>query len=298
MREEIKESEKNDPRASQEAMGAKEQQVERGRGEVLRASELKRVSLRLTERDYAIFRFLLDQKFSSLETLYFRFFDQRKSANEPLPPQLFVARQRLGILRRAGLLFTEKVYSEARSLYLLSTLGYQAFQGRFPEDAYSTPIQSVDFRNYEHDKGVNYCRVAIERGGKSWKWFSERRLRMHGFKTEECRMELPKTLVPDGLFISSKGERVAFELETSPRKKSRYARKVSEYLRVMRGEDPLIHKVLFVAGSPRIYQDLKSVISDEAPRDSRWILEGYAHFLGRLFPEGSVPVIRGAGDQS
>src|SRR3974377_1995412 len=65
---------------------------------------------RLQERDYDIFGFLLDQKFASLEALYFRFFDARKSPTDPLPRNLFVARQRLGILRRAGFFFSLRGY--------------------------------------------------------------------------------------------------------------------------------------------------------------------------------------------
>ena len=235
---------------------------------------------RLTERDYDIFGFLLDQKFASLEALYFRFFDARKLATDPLPRHLFVARQRLGILARAGLLTTQRVYSEPKSLYLLPPQGFHAFRMRRDLDAYASPIREVDFRNYEHDAAVTYCRVAIERQHKAMKWYCERRLRMQGFSCEGVRAELPEAIVPDAIFISSKGERIAFELEYTQRKKSRYEAKVSEYESVMYGSRPLIHKVLFVGGNERVYRDLKSVL-DGHP--SFW-LESYGHFLGRLFP--------------
>ena len=75
---------------------------------------VKGPGFRLTARDYQIFGFLLDQKFASLEALYFRFFDGRKAPTDPLPENLYVARQRLGILKRAGLLLTERVYSDPR----------------------------------------------------------------------------------------------------------------------------------------------------------------------------------------
>lgn len=45
---------------------------------------------------------MLDQKFASLEQLYFRFFDARKAVSEPLPPNLHVTRQRLQVLKRGG----------------------------------------------------------------------------------------------------------------------------------------------------------------------------------------------------
>src|ERR1035437_5652472 len=93
-------------------------------GSVAGVNAVKRViadkagpGFRLTERDYDIFGFLLDQKFASLEALYFRFFDARPAATDPLPENLYVARQRLGILKRAGLVSTERVYSDPKSLF-------------------------------------------------------------------------------------------------------------------------------------------------------------------------------------
>lgn len=245
---------------------------------------VKGPGFRLTARDYQIFGFLLDQKFASLEALYFRFFDGRKAPTDPLPENLYVARQRLGILKRAGLLLTERVYSDPKSLYLLTQLGHHVFKMRQDQDAYAGPVQSVDFRNYEHDTAVTYCRVAIERMGKSMRWFSERRLRMQGFEVPGIERELPKSIVPDGIFVSSKGERIAFELEYTHRKKSRYEWKVSEYETVMGGSRPLIHRVLFVAGNERVHRDLKDVL----PQEPSFWLESYAHFLGRLFPPSHV----------
>ena len=243
------------------------------------------VGFRLTDRDYDIFGFLLDQKFASLEALYFRFFDARQSPTAELPDHLRVARQRLGILKRAGLVTDERVYSDPKSLMLLTEAGHHVFKMRRDEDAYALPVASVDFRNYEHDQAVNYCRVAIERMGKSMRWYSERRLRMQGFKVPGVDVRLPKGIVPDAIFISSKGERVAFELEYTHRKKSRYQAKVSEYQSVMGGSQPLIHRVLFVGGNERVYRDLKEVLP--AGSTAFW-LESYAHFLGRLFPPSHV----------
>lgn len=101
------------------------ERVEEGRG----AQAGSRANFRLTDRDVEILGFLLDQKFASLEQLYFRFFDARKAVSEPLPPNLHVTRQRLQVLKRAGLVTSQRVFSEPRSLYLLSPFGYQIFAG-------------------------------------------------------------------------------------------------------------------------------------------------------------------------
>jgi hypothetical protein len=65
--------------------------------------QTKSCGFRLTERDVELLGFLLDQKFASLEQLYFRFFDVRRKVTDELPQNLFVTRQRLQVLRRARL---------------------------------------------------------------------------------------------------------------------------------------------------------------------------------------------------
>jgi hypothetical protein len=249
---------------------------------LLTAKPKKKLSFRLTERDVDILGFLLDQKFGSLEQLYFRFFDARQNVSDPLPPSLQVTRQRLSLLRQAGLISTVRVYSEAKSLYLLTNQGSQVFQGKRPLDAFTSPMKSVDFRNFEHDTKVNDCRVAIERTGKVMKWLPERRLRMKGFESEYSWSSLPKEIVPDGIFISSKGERIAFEIETSPRSKRRYELKRDEFLSVMGGPSPLIHRVIWVGSVERILSDLRETVQGR----KEFVVESYGHFLSKLWPNG------------
>lgn len=204
--------------------------------------------MRLTKRDGEIFRFLLDQKFASLEAIYFRFFDRRRHPSDPLPPQLFVTRQRLGLLQKEGLLTTNRVYTESKSLYLLGNKGYQYLKEFSPEPPYAIPIKSVDFRNYVHDLRVTYCRIALERARRAFQWFCERRIRMKGYEVKGDK--LPETVIPDGIFLSSKGQSFVFELESSDRKASRFEHKASEYRSlVSRG---FIDRVLWIACDPLI----------------------------------------------
>jgi hypothetical protein len=271
-------------RAGEEAVRLEDE----GRSELLGSRKRDRrgkgdaLNFRLTLRDIEILGFLLDQKFASLEQLYFRFFDVREKVTDPLPSNLFVTRQRLQILRRAGLVSTERVYSEAKSLYLLTAQGFQVFQSKRPHDAYATAIRQIDFRNYEHDTKVNDCRIAIERTGKIMKWVSERKIRMKGFESQFSNSELPDEIVPDGIFISSKGERIAFEIEVSPRKKARYLDKKHAFQGIMGGVSPLIHKVFWVGFTPRIVSDIRETVG----HDENFLVESYGHFLAKLWPKG------------
>jgi hypothetical protein len=242
----------------------------------------KAKSFRLTDRDFEIFAFLLEQKFASLEQIYFRFFDARVKVTDPMPAGLHVTRQRLQILKRNGFIKSEKVYSEARSLYLLTGLGVTALRAKKPHLADLKVINQIDFRNYDHDTKVNDCRIAIERTGKIIRWLPERKLRAQGFESDFSWDELPSELVPDGIFITSKGERVAFEIETTPRKKSRYEEKLLGFRSVMLGSKPLIHRVIWVGYTDRVYGDLKDVASGT----DGFMVESYSHFLSKLWPRG------------
>ncbi len=242
----------------------------------------KSLGFRLTERDISIFSFLLDQKFASLEQIYFMFFDIRKSVDDPLPKGFFVTRQRLQILRKAGLISTQKVYTESKSVYLLSPLGFKIIESRRPNDAYAPPVKKVDFRNYEHDTRVNDCRIALERSGRVMKWLSDRRLKMEGFSSQFSNQNLPKSVVPDGVFISKKGKRVIFEIEASTRKKKRYQDKYWDFRSVMMERDSLIHHVIWVGATPTIKRSLLSIAGD----NESFSVESYLYFLNNFWPDG------------
>jgi hypothetical protein len=240
------------------------------------------LAFRLTERDLEILSFLLDQKFASLEQIYFRHFDVRKSSSEVMPKGLHVTRQRLQVLKKAGLITTERVFSESRSLYLITLFGFQTLQSKRPLDAFAKPTTSVDFRNYEHDTKVNDCRIALERAGQVMKWISERRVRLEGFKSQFADEELPEQIVPDGVFVSSKGNRIAFEIECSHREKRRFVQKKETYESVMRGPEPLFLKVIWVYVTEPIQTQLRDVIDG----DQRFVLMPYSHYLEKLWPNG------------
>lgn len=213
--------------------------------------------LRLTKRDEDIMVFLLDQKFATIEAVYFRFFDKRTNPELPLPPGFYTTRQRLLLLQKHGFVKTARVYTESKSLFLLGSRGYKILQARGL--TYGPQIQTVDFRQYEHDLKVTYCRIALENQGKAVRWYSERRIRMKGFPIDGKFVRVKKdTIIPDGIFLTPKGDRVAFEIECAERMVSRFERKVSDYRRLM--YDGIISKVLWVAATEKLAKDLSSVI--------------------------------------
>lgn len=217
-----------------------------------------RVAFRLTERDTDLLKFIYEQKFATLEILYFRFFDKRERSIDPLPENLWVARQRIALLKRAGLLSSQRVYTDSKAIYLITNLGYLVLKSKRELLYYANPITEVDFRYFEHDKRVNFCRAALEKQEKCLKWFPDRYLRSNKrFEVGGREYKIPPEMIPDGVFISSKNERVAFELEFTPKKRERYGDKNKRYVWQMSQPEPLFHKTFIIACSDRIGKDLR-----------------------------------------
>jgi hypothetical protein len=155
---------------------------------------------RLTVRDLDLLQFLHEQQFASLAMLFFQFFDRRTKAADPLPENLWVTRQRVAMLRQAGLISTQKVFTESKALYLLTRVGYDVLRQRRELALDAPPPDGIDFRYYEHDKRVSLCRVALERDGKSYKWYPDRFLRKKlGYPFgDKGFVRFPKGMIPDG----------------------------------------------------------------------------------------------------
>ena len=237
------------------------------------------VLVRLTKRDEQLFRFLLDQRFASLEAIYLKFFDRRVNVSDPFPKNLFVTRQRLGLLVKEGFLKTERVYTEAKSLYLLSNSGFQYLKEHSSAPLYASPAKTVDFRQYQHDLRATYCRIALERARRAFGWISERQIRMHGFEAKGVTM--PDDIVPDGIFLNAKGQRIAFELESSNRKFGRFQRKASDYQSLI--AQGFLDRVLWIACDPKIQAALIKATGASPP----FMIGNYQEFHSQLFPGGN-----------
>jgi hypothetical protein len=121
----------------------------------------------------------------------------------------------------------------------------------------------------------------LERTKKAFAWYPERRIRYEGFS--HGRKRLPKDLVPDALFLNSKGERVALEVEPARKAKERYEKKMADYRWAIR--EGIIQKVLYVTRRT----DIAKEILEASRGKENFLIEHYDHFLSRLFPKGVRP---------
>ena len=215
----------------------------------------------LQDRDYKILDFILYQKFASLEMVYLRFFDLRESESAPPPKNFWTTRQRLAKLRRWRLLKTEPVLSSGKAHYLVTLLGLKVLQAK-SEDVISVNVtKQIDFSLFEHDLRVGMVRVSLERRGKCQKWYSEKILRAGPVSIRKGKY-LHRFdrggIIPDAIFINSKGERVALELEVSRKGPSKLRAKINCYKDLLLRE--VIDKVWIVATKMAIERSYREAI--------------------------------------
>lgn len=207
--------------------------------------------LRLTQREIELLEFVLDQKFVELHTLYLRFYKGEGSKNSRY------AYRRLRLLTNHGFLRVKRIYTKPGNIYLATSLAHTVVQNQNPERTVSLPSAEVDLRTFEHDRRVTICRAVREKNLEVKEWLSERRLKQEW--TKNNGYNLSRQYMPDAIFTSRNGGRVAFELELAPKTRERYAKKVSKFLDIMTSHEGPFKRALFVACSESVFQTLLTV---------------------------------------
>jgi hypothetical protein len=250
----------------------------------------KTKEVELQRRDYDILRFLLEQKFASLEAIYFRFFDKRKSSSEPLPKNLWTTRQRLSKLRSLALIKTEKVLSSSKAHFLITPMGYGFLKHEVKDTIIIKPTKQIDFSLYEHDVRITLIRAFLEARGKSKRWYSEKYLKASAIFIGNIRYKFSKDIRPDAVFTNSKNERVGFELEMSRKGPRRLLEKIRLYDNLLDensrrgfGEEPfkILEKVWFVVTKKPVFRALTRAIES-----SRFRLCYRIDFYDQVIPGG------------
>ena len=212
--------------------------------------------MRLQERDYQLLKFVLEQKFISLEMIYLRFFCRKKSLKMPAAKELFTARQRLAKLKENGLVKTEKVLSSGKAHYLITPLGAKVLEAKSGEAPTFKISKKIYLPLYEHDSKINMIRICLELRDKCRRWYPEKWIRSAPLPLTEEGFKFGPELFPDGIFINSKGETVALELELSRKGLAKIKQKLKLYTKLL--EQGIIHKIWVVATKDsiiRIYRE-------------------------------------------
>ena len=209
---------------------------------------------RLTSRDLDILEFILEMKFSTIEDIHFKFFKVTRFGLES--NSLTWSKQRIQKLIKCEFLqFLTSIC--AKPLLVITQKGYLYLRNSRVDKNYCRPMYEVDGRTYDHDQRVIKNRLAMESKGISKDWISERQLS----EVEEVKKLLPTEFRPDGLYLDSQGQKVAFELEISRKSKERYQQKIKRYIQVImesQGSQKIFDSVHYVCEKHNILELLKS----------------------------------------
>lgn len=224
----------------------------------------------LTGRDFEILEFIMDMKFAGIDEVFEKFFKITMS-NESAKSSEW-ARKRLCQLEKANFLKSVRSFSESTRYYVTTFKAYYALTQFNPEKFVSKPGGGFDQRTFLHDRGVLRARLHLESLRLVNLWLSDRKLK----SSTELVGGLSVQYIPDAIYVTPAGVRVAFELEIAVKAKSRYQEKIKKYVHLMRSTN-MQHKVFdrvqfvcaketvakFLIKETRIYGELFEVITIE-----------------------------------
>jgi hypothetical protein len=194
----------------------------------------------LQDRDYEVMRYILEQKFLSREQITKWFYKT-----------LDIAKVRLWKLIFSGYLKKEPIALSSKDHFLITGLGLRALAERGVNGI--RPASSIDIRCYFHDRTVTDIRLLFEDIGLAKDWKSERILKAENGSFLSARQTGKK--IPDGMFLSPAGKRIAFELELAPKENSRYKKILAGYQNVDR--------VFYVVRGDALFNRLRGLMTNK-----------------------------------
>ncbi len=185
----------------------------------------------LQDRDYEMLRYVLEQKFLLRDQITKWFYKAQSY-------------KRLWELMLSGYLKKEPVVLSSKDHFLITGFGLRALTERSINGI--RPASSIDIRFYFHDRAVTDIRLLFEDIGLAKDWKSERVLKVEIGSLKK---------IPDGIFLSPAGKRIAFELELVPKENSRYKKILAGYQNVDR--------VFYVVRGEALFNRLRGLMTNK-----------------------------------
>ncbi|MFV8250496.1 replication-relaxation family protein [Bdellovibrio bacteriovorus] len=210
----------------------------------------KGYSVILTPRDLEILEFILDMKFASIEDIFEKFFKVTLAGEEAKSNEWAV--RRLQQLAKAGYLKGVHSFSERTKFYLATIKAYQEVSRNKPEEEVLKPSRVIDHRTFDHDRLVLEARIMLENKRAASCWVSDKKLR----SSTELSGGLTLSNVPDGIYKSENGQKVAFEIELSKKSPKEIISKIKRYVSMMRSENSKVRvfdRVVYVCAKKYSY---------------------------------------------
>jgi hypothetical protein len=193
-------------------------------------------------------------RFATLEDIYLRFFS--KLQNGERSKSSTYAAERIILMKKVGYISAVKHPRKWSSLLLPTMKSYYFLKNMYDLDSIPRPSGSYDLNTFDHDEKVLKLRTRLEDELKIGSWISDRQLRCF----PELAGGLTGTYVPDAIYTTTSGEKVAFELEISVKGKERYREKVRKYLYLLgaSGEDKPFTRVHFVCAKDIVRKHIEA----------------------------------------
>ena len=210
----------------------------------------------LTSRDFEIISFVCEMKFASIDDIYEKFFKKLKDGSES--KSMWWARERITELYKHGYISRIYSFNERKAYYLGTKKGYYELIKSYPAVIPTRPVESINFNTFEHDKLLMSLRLKMEKTNECSKWVSDRTLSQF----PDLCPSMDKSYLPDAIYTTAEGEKVAFELEISRKAKKRYHEKIQSYVKCLRlNKDSLsiFKKVIFFV----IHEPVKLLLDNE-----------------------------------
>lgn len=202
----------------------------------------------LNERDFLIFKFLIEMKFANMEQIFEMFFRSASSSNPKY------CANRLSLLKRSSYLLSHKSYDGPANYYTATKKAYAVLMSKGLKDEHlPSAKEEMDHRFFIHDKSLVWLRIYLEKLGLGFSWMSERAIRRKLFlnlsqEERSRRNPLADELIPDAIFENKNGKRIFLELENSIKDEIHYEEKLERYEFRIENEDSILSgdKVLYV----------------------------------------------------
>jgi hypothetical protein len=236
----------------------------------------------LTDRDVGILEFILDMKFASVGDVFAKFFKVNLSGE--------VARSNEGAIRRlqqlekAGFLKGTHSFAERTKYYLATPKAYYAVSKLRPDAVVIKPSMVINHATFDHDKYVIEARIILENKRAASSWVSDKKLRLNS----ELAGGLTLGNVPDGIYLTPEGQRIAFEFELSKKAPKRYIEKVRKYVAMMRSTEDTVKvfdKVVYVVAKQLAYDQL---VQETKIYGDLFEVQKFAEFFERVPDEFST----------
>ena len=134
----------------------------------VRRAMVRRAKFELTERDLNVLRFLLEMKFSDLDSLHALFFRITKDGS--LSASTYWARERLWQLEKEEFIKRQTLFVEKRVWFLATQKAASLLQVSMPIEQRLRALREVDIRFFHHDRFVLSARRDLETLNSKCKW--------------------------------------------------------------------------------------------------------------------------------